>query len=225
MPSLDRDGAVFVLDLGDGENRFHPDWVAETAALLDEVAAAPSPRALVTTATGKFFSNGLDLEWLGEHPTEIDPYIAAVHDLFAAVLAFPAPTVAALQGHAFAAGAMLALAHDARVMRADRGYLCLPEADINIPFNPGMTALIQAKLTPAAAAEAMLTARRYGGEEALAAGLVDDAQRAVDVLPAAIDRAGAQAAKDGGVLATIKQRMYAPALAALADREANRLAG
>ena len=28
MPTLDRQGNVFVLDLGDGENRFHPDWIA-----------------------------------------------------------------------------------------------------------------------------------------------------------------------------------------------------
>ena len=47
---------------------------------------------------------------------------------------------------------MLSLAHDLRVMRADRGYWCLPEADINIPFTPGMNALIQCQLTPPTAA-------------------------------------------------------------------------
>jgi hypothetical protein len=47
--------------------------------------------------------------------------------------------------------------------------------------------------------------------------------RQLDVLPAAIDRAAAQASKDGGTLATIKSRLYAPALAALRDREANRI--
>ena len=107
------------------------------------------PRALVTAATGKFFSNGLDLEWLGAHGDQNEDYIARVHALFARVLALPVVTVAALQGHTFAAGAMLALAHDLRVMRADRGFWCLPEADIGIPFATGMSALIQARLTPA----------------------------------------------------------------------------
>ena len=62
MPTLDRDGDVFVLDLGDGENRFNPDSLRELGALLDEVVAAPGPRALVTTATGTIWSNGLDLD-------------------------------------------------------------------------------------------------------------------------------------------------------------------
>ena len=47
-----------------------------------------------------------------------------------------------------------------RVMRADRGFWCLPEADIDIPFTRGMSALIQARLSPQAAHESMTTARR-----------------------------------------------------------------
>ena len=45
-----------------------------------------------------------------------------------------------------AGGCGLATAHDFRVMRADRGFWCLPEADIGIPFTRGMSALIQARL-------------------------------------------------------------------------------
>jgi enoyl-CoA hydratase/carnithine racemase len=217
MPDLTRDGDVFVLNLGADENRFHPDWLATVGGLLDEVAATEGPRALVTTASGKFFSNGLDLDWLGANPGEVTSYVHRVHALFARVLAFPAPTVAALQGHTFAAGAMLALAHDWRFMRADRGFFCLPEADINIPFTVGMTALIQAKLTPAAATDAMITARRYGGGDALAAGLVTGAADEDALLATAIEHARLLAAKNGQTLGTIKQRMYAAELEALLD--------
>ncbi len=225
MPHLDRDGDVWILDLGDSENRFHPDWMTEVSGLLDEVAAAPAPRALVTSARGKIWSNGLDLDWLGQNTDRIDAYVAQVHDLFAKVLAFPAPTVAAMQGHTFAAGAMLALAHDWRVMRADRGFFCLPEADIRIPFTPGMTALVQAKLTPAAATETMVGARRLGGQQAAEAGIVTAAVAEDRVLADAIEIAAAMAPKDGATLGTIKTRMYAWALAALADRDGNRLGG
>jgi Delta3-Delta2-enoyl-CoA isomerase len=215
MPSLDRQDDVYLLDLGDTENRFHPDWLAQVDALLDEVAKSDEPRALVTTATGKFWSNGLDLEWLFAHPDDYGAYSARVHALLARMLSLPIVTVAALQGHTFAAGAMLSLCHDLRVMRADRGFWCLPEADINIPFTPGMSALIQSRLTPQTAHEAMVTARRFGGQEAYARQIVDQAVSESEVLDAAIALAHAQAGKAGPTLETIKARMYAPVLAAL----------
>ncbi|MEW2421736.1 enoyl-CoA hydratase-related protein [Streptomyces nigra] len=215
MPSLDRQENVFVLDLGDGENRFHPDWIAAFGAALDEVEKADGPRALVTAATGKFWSNGLDLEWLTAHADDYHDYVVSVHQLFARVLSLPLVTVAALQGHTFAAGAMLSLAHDFRVMRADRGYWCLPEADINIPFTPGMSALIQSRLTPRTAHEAMITARRYGGADAASAGIVDRAVPEGAVRSTAIELAQAQVNKAGDTVGTIKSRMYGPVLSTL----------
>ena len=217
MPVLDRQDDVFILDLGDGENRFHPDWIAAVNAALDEVEKAEGPRALVTAATGKFYSNGLDLDWLFAHADRNEEYVTSVHALFARLLSLPVVTVAALQGHTFAAGAMFSLAHDFRVMRADRGFWCLPEADINIPFTPGMSALIQSRLTPRTAHEAMLTARRYGGADALGAGIVDHATDEDAVRTTAVGLAQAQAAKAGDTIATIRTRMYAPVLAALRD--------
>ncbi|MER6011942.1 enoyl-CoA hydratase-related protein [Streptomyces bluensis] len=220
MPTLDRQDSVFVLDLGDDENRFHPDWIAAVNAALDEVEKTDGPRALVTAARGKFYSGGLDLDWLFAHADQQQDYVASVHELFARLLSLPVITVAALQGHTFAAGAMFSLAHDFRVMRADRGYWCLPEADIDIPFTPGMSALIQARLTPRTAHEAMLTARRYGGDDALAAGVVDLAVAEDAVRTTAVEIASGQLQKAGDTLRTIKTRMYASVLAALRDRTA-----
>jgi enoyl-CoA hydratase/carnithine racemase len=112
---------------------------------------------------------------------------------------------------------MLSLVHDLRVMRADRGFWCLPEADIGIPFTRGMSALIQARLTPQTAHEAMTTARRYGGADALTAAIVDRAIGEDAVRSTAVEIAAAQAGKAGATLATIKARMYAPLLGLLRD--------
>ena len=215
MPTLERHDDVFVLDLGDGENRFHPDWIAAVSGALDEVEKADGARALVTAARGKFFSNGLDLEWLGANAHRHLQYVASVQELFAQMLSLPLITVAALQGHTFAAGAMLSLAHDFRVMRADRGFWCLPEAEIGIPFTQGMSALIQARLAPQVAHEAMTTARRYGGTDAAAAAIVDLAVGEAEVRGSAVRIATSQAGKAGDTLATIKARLYASVLGAL----------
>jgi enoyl-CoA hydratase/carnithine racemase len=219
MPTLDRQGDVFVLDLGDTENRFHPDWLTSANAALDQVADADGAAALVTAATGKFFSNGLDLDWLMANGDQALDYVAGVQELFARVLELPLITVAALQGHTFAAGAMLSLAHDFRVMRADRGFWCLPEVDINIPFTPGMSALIQARLPQPARHEAMTTGRRYGGTDALAAGIVDRAVAEDAVRATALEIAAANTTKAGPTLAAIKSRMYASVLDTLRDKD------
>lgn len=217
MPTLSRQDDVFLLHLGDDENRFNPDWVRSIDRLLDEVEAAPAPRALVTTAGGKIWSNGLDLEWMGANVDALPGFITEVQALLARVLTLGVPTVAAIQGHCFAAGAMLAVAHDTRVMREDRGFFCVPEVDINIPFTPGMSALLQARWSAQTAHEAMTTGRRYDAAAALAAGIVDAAVPLDAVVPDAVARAAAQAPKDPGTLGRIKEVMYADVAAALRD--------
>jgi enoyl-CoA hydratase/carnithine racemase len=205
---------VAILDIGDDENRFSPTWLDEVDAALDRVVAG-EPTALVTTGTGKFFSNGLDLEWLTANPDQWLPYASRVQALLARILTLPVPTLAAVNGHAFGAGAMLAISHDFRIMRADRGFLCFPEVDIRIPFTPGMTALILAKTTPQTAVAAMTTGRRYGGADALAAVLVDAVADEATLLDAAVAAVLPLVGKDAATLGTIKATMYAGAAAAL----------
>lgn len=213
MTSLTQHDGVHVLRLGTTENRFTADLLTAIEEALDQVVAAPAP--LVTVAEGKFFSNGLDLDWVLANPDELGPYSARVEVLLARFLTLPVPTVAAVNGHAFGAGAMLAMAHDWRVMRADRGYFCFPEVDIRIPFTPGMAALIQAKLTPRAALDAMATGHRYGGAEAEAAGLVDATATEDRLLADAVARVAPLAGKDAPTLGAIKATMYADAARAL----------
>lgn len=215
MPELTNDNELYLLNLGDGENRFTPTWIAEVGAALDVVANAEGPRALITSATGKYWSNGLDLDWLGSHPEELGPYVASVQALYARLLTMPAPSVAVLQGHTYAAGAMLALSHDVRIMRADRGFFCLPEVNIGIPFSAGMSALIQARLSPERAHEAMTTGRRYGGQEAEAAGIADSTHQADELLEAGQARARDLAATAGPTLAAIRTQMYERVIALL----------
>jgi enoyl-CoA hydratase/carnithine racemase len=224
MPKLEHDREVYVLDLGDGENRFTKEWLTEVNALLSEVEAADGPKSLVTAARGKIWSNGLDLDWMIAHTDELADYLGAVQALFARVLTLPFVTVAAVQGHAFAGGAMLAITHDYRVMRADRGFWCLPEVDLRLPFSTGMSALVAARLPASTAANAMISGRRFGGTDALAAGIVDavagagatdprEAERAIMI--AATERARPLAGKASPALGTIKARLHAATIAAL----------
>jgi enoyl-CoA hydratase/carnithine racemase len=153
---------------------------------------------------------------MGANPDEAETTLARVHAVFGRVLALEVPTVAAINGHAFAAGAMLALAFDVAVMREDRGYVCLPEADLGLPFTPGMNALITARLNPSVAHRAMITAHRFTGEDALAAGIVAELAPEDEVLDRAVAHAEALAGKPRHSLGEIKRGMYAGAIATLA---------
>jgi Delta3-Delta2-enoyl-CoA isomerase len=210
---LERRGDVAVVHLRDGENRFNRDSLARWHTLLDELEADEGPLAVVTTGEGKFYSNGLDLDWMTAHPDEAGALLDAVHRLLGRVLGFPGIMIAAVNGHAFAGGAMLATAHDFLVMRDDRGYWCLPEVDLGLPLTPAMHAVITAKLPKVTAHEAMMTGRRYSGPQALGGGIVHRTAAEADVLDQAVAWAAEYASKDRAVLTAHKRLSYGAAIA------------
>jgi enoyl-CoA hydratase/carnithine racemase len=216
---LDRDGAVFVLRMRAGENKVNPAFLRQLNRALDHVEASQGGAALVTTGEGRFYSTGLDLAWLaGEGAGQARALLGELHTALARLLTFPMVTVAAINGHAFAGGALLALAHDVRVMRADRGFVCMPEVDLRTgrPLTDGMYALLSARLPAASAHEALVTGRRYGGPEALQKGFVQEAVAEGEVLPRAVEIARELASKDRATLGALKRGLFAPALEALA---------
>ncbi|MGV0153111.1 enoyl-CoA hydratase/isomerase family protein [Rhodococcus sp. GB-02] len=220
MPYLDRAGEVFVLHLGnegepDTPNPFNPRWLDQVEDLLTEVENFDGPGALVTTAVGKFYSTGLDTDWILHNADQVNGYIDRVQTLFARMLTFAMPTVAALPGHAFGGGAILAAAHDHVVMREDRGFFCLPGITIGASYAPGSIALLASRLPTRAVHDALVTGRRYGGIEALSAGFVDQVAAPDDVLSTAVDYARTLTRTRGRTLNEIKELLYAEPLALL----------
>jgi len=210
MINTERAGTVLVLTFEDGENRFSLDSLSQWEAVLDEIDDDPSLTALVTTGAGKFYSNGLDVSVLSG--PDCGAYLNRVVSLLAHTLALPVVTVAAVNGHAFGAGAMLMLAHDVRLMREDRGYFCLPEVDLGLPFMPIMSDLVQAKLSHRTAQEAMTLGLRYGGNPALDGGIVHDVASADQLLGRAIELATERGGKDRATLGAIKADIYGSVL-------------
>ncbi len=216
MLDLTREGPVFVLRLDHGENRFDPGLVAEMGKALDEIAGAEAPAALVTTGTGKFYSNGLDVEHMGTlAPAEVGGYVRAVLQLVGRVLTFPMTTVAAVNGHAFGAGAQIAVAHDYQIMRADRGYYCMPEVDMRVPLHPAMTAILQARLPVRTVHQVIATGKRFGGVEAAALQIVDRTAPEAEVVSSAVAMAAELAAKAHPAMGALKRDMYRRVIAAI----------
>jgi enoyl-CoA hydratase/carnithine racemase len=187
--SLTQHDQIIVLQADDGENRFNRTSIDRWHAALDQVELTDGPLVLITTGTGKFYSNGLDLDWLMSDGAADRAFLPDVHRLLLRILDFPAVTIAAVNGHAFAGGAMLATAHDVVIMREDRGYWCLPEVDLGLPLTPVMFEVVQAHLPPATLRDAMLTGRRFGGPEAKQAGIAHALAPGDEVLDLALAQA------------------------------------
>lgn len=207
---------VRVLHLGDGPNMFDAAFVGQLDASLTTIEADPDATTLVTTASGKHFSNGFDLEFLGG--LELDELMAFMDRTSAAlarILTFPIPTVAAMNGHAFGIGALLALAHDQRVQNVDRGWFCLPEIDLRMRFNPFQLGLVVGKLSRPTAQEAVLSGRRYDGPASLEAGIVDAVGSPDELVTVASGIAAPRVGKDRTITQTLKGDLYAAMLSKL----------
>ncbi len=216
MIVLEQRGSGCIATLDRDENVIDPPFVKRFGAVLDEVAATSGPRTLVTTGSGRFFSTGLSLH----HVETLDAdalarFLSTVDHLLARLVSAPFVTVAAINGHCIAAGALLALAHDYRVMRSDRGFFALPSVDVGIPFTHGMTALISRKVPPPWSDDLAISGDRFGGREASSRHVVHRAVPEDAVVPMAIEIAERHSGKDAKTLGTIKQRLYHDVLEAL----------
>ncbi|HNP02808.1 MAG TPA: enoyl-CoA hydratase/isomerase family protein, partial [Agitococcus sp.] len=144
---LSREGTVWVLTLTNGENRLNDDVLAEFNTALDTIENIEGNGAVViTSADPKFWSNGIDLNFVQEKGGMaylVKEFAPRLDQLLMRIARFPLPVIACLNGHAYAGGALIAAACDFRTMRADRGRFCFPEVDIKIPFTPIMTEIVR----------------------------------------------------------------------------------
>ena len=205
-------------------------------------AATDSPCALVITGSpgSKFFSNGVDIAWLtaaGRSLADAVAFLRSLYRFFGRLLAFPVPTVAAINGHAFAGGCLLALCADYRVMRTQRGFVCMNEMDMPPgPAAPGkygnadqkVAAILRAKVADRQVLrDLLLDAKRFPAEAALAAGIVDDVAPPEELVPRAVALAASRG-RHGRVgkqrtLGVLKGEVYRDALEVLMDMNEGRL--
>jgi enoyl-CoA hydratase/carnithine racemase len=164
------DENIALLTMNSGENRFNMGFCSELLKALDDIEKKTSVNALVVkSADAKIWCNGMDLDWLvpaiGRKDPEVEKFFEVQDRVYRRITFYPMVTVAALTGHAFAGGAILACSFDFLYMRSDRGFLCFPEVDLNIPFLPYMDALIKRTLPSTKVREAQFTGKRYTASE------------------------------------------------------------
>lgn len=122
----------------------------------------------------KFFSNGFEYESVKGNPAFFNE---TANPLIARLMTFSISTIAAINGHCFAAGMMLALSCDYRIMTDGsrrRAWMCMNEIHFGAPWPLSFAAILNTKVSdPSVRRRIALEGHRFTPSEALAAGLVD----------------------------------------------------
>ena len=166
-----KDGTVAVITLTNGENRFNPDFNNAVQTSLQEIEQDSSISSVIITSNDpKNWSQGIDLLWMMDKIAKKDmpavrSFIYGANDLFKRILLFPMPVIAAINGHAFGDGSILACCCDFRFMKSDKGFFCFPEVDIDIPFLPGMLAMLRKAIPYYKMEEAVFSGKKMGAKE------------------------------------------------------------
>ena len=178
MINLEKKESIYFLTMDAGENRWNTTFVREFSRALDEVEKDNGPGALITTSSDpKFFSNGLDLDWIqspSDFPERGDREVFGEEFMYlmGRIITLPIPTICAINGHAFGAGFMLALSHDVRMMREDRGFLCANEIQLGLKIPRPELALFRHKIPANSFFETVQLSKRWTGPAALEAGII-----------------------------------------------------
>ncbi|HEX7967894.1 MAG TPA: enoyl-CoA hydratase-related protein [Stellaceae bacterium] len=208
-------------------NAFDDALIADLTAILRRLEADAAVRVVVLTGSGQSFSAGGDLNWMrrmaGYSEAENLADAMALAELLRTLNELAKPTVARVNGAAFAGGIGLIACCDIAIGAAEAVF-SISEARLGLvpaTISPYVVAAIGAR----AARRYFLTAERFSAAEAQRIGLVHDVvpraelDAAVEKIVAALLEAGAGAqARSKRLIAEVQDRPVTEALLALTAR-------
>jgi len=168
-------GDVAVVRLAYGKvSALDAEFCTALVNVLGEIAAGPA-KALIITGTGSAFSAGVDLfKVLNGGAEYLGRFLPSMEAFFRALLTFPKPAVAAVNGHAIAGGCIIAAACDHRIMAEGTGRIGVPELAVGVPFPALPFEIVGARVPRTAFRELVYSGRTVTAPEALPLGLVDE---------------------------------------------------
>jgi len=199
-----------VLVAGRG-NALGPKLLAEIERAFDPGVHEPGP--VVLAGRGRSFCTGLDLvrAWDFDRNRMRD-LMERFHRALRAVLLWPAPVVAELQGHALAGGALLSLCADRRVMAHGDARFGIHGVQLGVVYPQIAIEVLRWRLRRDLVERVLYGGQIRPGHEALDAGLVDELVDGDDLVQRATTEARRLEAPAG-----LKESILAPVAARVRD--------
>lgn len=198
------------------EHRFNPLFVEELENCVQIVERDASYRALVLTGEGKYFTNGMDVEFIRRNLSEAESVQKRVENLMCRLLKIPLITVALINGHCTAAGAILSLCADYRIM-TKRGLFFTPAVDLGIVYSQGFIEVVKAKVPdPTIQRDMLLLSHRYSSDDLMRLGLIHKQVENLEQGFSEVDHiCKSHSNYIGASLGEVRARMYERAIHAL----------
>ena len=210
----EKNETIAIINMCKGPNKQNLDFVADMNQCFDEILEDKDICSIVLTSTDeKNFSQGIDVEWLGQKMNDQDfksikSFMYGMNGIFKRILLMPVPVIAAINGHAFGNGAMLACTCDFRFMKKDKGFFCFPEVDISIPFLPGMIRFVRKAIPEHKFNEMILSGKRVGAQELEDSNVIMKASENKDELIKDAVSFAKTFLKKRGIFGELKKRMH-----------------
>ena len=206
---IEKKGKIYVVTLNDSVkgNAINSESLSAHRSVLKELESVKeNSSVMVTSSDPKSWCVGLDFEWIeSQSKKEFENTFKNLEEVFGRWALIPLPTVACINGHCMAGGAILASAMDFRIMRADRGWFAFTEIDVRIPLSPILYMIADLLPNKQSLKNLLLTGRRIGGIDAEKLGIVDESHLNEKLTPRAIEIAEELASKDFRTYITMKQ--------------------
>jgi enoyl-CoA hydratase/carnithine racemase len=207
-----KENCIYLLRMCNGENSFSDIFVRNLQAALDFILAHSAkfklPTVLITTGTDKFYSTGLDISFLVKEKDPLEFMNTLYYPLLQKFLKLAMPTIAAINGHAYAGGLVLAMSHDFRIMRNDRGFLCMNEVILPSQIPAGMMSVLKSKIgNKNMLRDIVLTAKKFSAKEAMENGLIDGVAENSELLEKAMEMATELVKFNSSTYVKIKREM------------------
>lgn len=218
---------VYIIIMSCKDNRFNVKFCTALNTAMDKIMAHMDTNhqlnyALVIRGQNGFFSNGLDLSYLMKIPNPHQFLIETYQPMIARFLSIGLPTVAFLDGHAFAGGLVLALAADYRIApESSKALFSMNELLIRAAIPAGMLGVLRAKLKDPSILRECILARRWNVSDALNDGIIDEFGDLTRAIQFAHSKAIAH--NLSAVLNGIKSETYRGAISLLTDPKSDRL--
>ena len=212
--TTERRGEVALLRMDDGKaNAMQERFLDDFDRALE---GARDADALVLTGARRIFSAGLDLPALVElSRSAIEALMEHFHETMQRTFLWPAPVVAAVNGHAIAGGCVLAMQADRRVMAEGDAKIGINEVQIGLPLPVVVLETFRAQLSPAHLARAAQEGTLFSPAEALEAGIVHATAPAESVEERALATARNLASVGRPAFSAVKGVLRRPAAEAL----------